>query len=170
MKKVLIVIYYSVFYNLPHSRFIPFMNKIRVFYLSKIMQIMACSKKSSVQNHVYIGNGTQVSIGKDCQINENVFIQGAKIGNNVMIAPNVAILNSTHKFDRFDIPMNEQGIEEVKNPVIENDVWIGRNVIILPGIKIGNGSIIAAGAVVTKDVKESSIMGGVPAKVIKKRN
>ncbi len=86
-----------------------------------------------------------------------------------MIAPNVSILNSTHKYEQVDIPMIEQGEETNLNPVIEDDVWIGRNVVIMPNIKIGKGSIIGSGAVVTKNVEPYSIVGGVPAKLIKKR-
>jgi len=55
------------------------------------------------------------------------------------------------------------------NPVIEDDVWIGRNAVIMPNVKIGKGSIIGAGAVVTKNVKAYSVVGGVPAKLIRKR-
>ena len=145
------------------------MNTLRVWYISKILGITPWNNKTSIQNNVYLGNGTQVKIGKECQINENVFIQGAEIGDYVMIAPNTAILNSTHKFERTDIPMCHQGAEKYINPVIEDDVWIGRNVIIMPGVRIGKGSIIAAGSVVTKNVEEYSVMGGVPARIIRKR-
>ena len=88
---------------------------------------------------------------------------------NVMMGPNVSIYTSNHKFDRTDIPMIKQGNSETKPVIIENDVWIGANVIILPGVTIHEGSIIAAGAVVTKDVECYTIVAGNPAKVIKKR-
>ena len=86
-----------------------------------------------------------------------------------MIAPNVSILNSTHNYQNIDLPLIMQGEEKNLNPVIEDDVWIGRNAVIMPSIKIGQGSIVGAGAVVTKDVEPYSIVGGVPAKFIKKR-
>jgi len=168
MRQIFIMLYYSIIFHLPNSRYLKPMNFIRVWYLSKLLKITPYNNKTSIQNNVYIGNGTQVKIGKECQINENVFIQGAEIGDYVMIAPNTAILNSTHKFDRTDIPMCHQGAEKYINPVIEDDVWIGRNVIIMPGVRIGKGSIIAAGSVVTKNVEEFSVMGGVPAKIIRK--
>ena len=74
-----------------------------------------------------------------------------------------------HAFDRIDIPMCEQGYLPEKTIVISDDVWIGGHVIILPGVHIGNGAIVGAGAVVTKDVPQYAIVGGNPAKVIKYR-
>jgi len=164
-----ILFYYLFISKLPHSRYLKICNKIRILYVSKVLKIFEYHNENYFENNIYIGNGKNVKIGKYCQINENVFIQGATIGSYVMIAPNVSILNSTHNFDRIDIPMIEQGAVKQDNPIVEDDVWLGRNVTILPGIKIGKGSIVAAGAVVVKNVEPYSIVGGVPAKLIKKR-
>jgi maltose O-acetyltransferase len=90
------------------------------------------------------------------------------IGNNVMMAPNVGIIAANHRFDRTDIPMKLQGIEE-NCVIIEDDVWIGYGAYILSGVKVGKGSIIAAEVVVTRNVPDYSIVGGIPAKVIKVR-
>lgn len=92
------------------------------------------------------------------------------IGKNVMMGPNVAIITENHRFDRMDVPIREQGYYDRKPVVINDDVWIGMRVIILPGVTVGKGAILAAGAVVTKDVPEYAIVGGNPAKVIKYRN
>ncbi len=86
-----------------------------------------------------------------------------------MMAPEVLILGGNHRFDRVDIPMMFQGNVEYGPVEIGNDVWIGSRVIILPGLKIGEGSIIGAGSVVTKDVMPYSIVAGNPAKLIKMR-
>lgn len=168
-KKIMIAFYYGFVSILPNSRYCSIFNKIRVWYISRVLNITRYDKNTKFQERVYIGDSTKVKIGKECQINEHVFIQGAVIGNYVMIAPYTAILNSTHKFERTDIPMCHQGEEKNLNPVILDDVWIGRNAIIMPGITIGEGSIIAAGSVVTKDVEPYSVVGGVPAKIIRKR-
>jgi acetyltransferase-like isoleucine patch superfamily enzyme len=130
---------------------------------------MRYDKRSKFQDHIYISNAKNVKIGKYCQINENVFIQGANIGDYVMIAPGVTIMNSTHNYDKLDVPMITQGDIKYNNTIIEDDVWIGRNVIIMPGMLIGRGSIIGAGAVVTKNIEPYAVVGGVPAKVIKYR-
>ena len=88
------------------------------------------------------------------------------IGENVMMGPEVVIYQQNHRYDNLDIPMGEQGYTPMESVIIGNDVWIGRRVMIMPGVHIGDGAIIGAGAVVTKDVAPYSIVGGVPAKVI----
>lgn len=85
-----------------------------------------------------------------------------------MISYNVHIRTDTHNYYNKNIPMIYQGHFE-KDIVIGDDVWIGFGAQILPGVKIGDGAIIGAGAVVTKDVEPYTIVGGVPAKIIKKR-
>ena len=142
---------------------------IRVWYISKVLKLISNDKQTFVENNVYLSKGEHIKIGSGCHINEYVFIQGACIGNNVMIAPNVAILSTSHNHQSTLIPIINQGETKPNPPVIEDDVWLGRNVIIMPGVVIGSGSIIAAGAVVTKDVKPFSVVGGVPAKLIKTR-
>lgn len=155
--------------HLPNSRYLGFTRYLRVFYLSKIMRVVKAGERASFENNVYIGGPGNVNIGKGCRINENAFIQAASIGNHVMIAPNVSLLANMHKFERNDIPMSKQGKVIGRKVIIEDDVWLGRNVIVMPGVIIGSGSIIAAGAVVTKNVEPFSVMGGVPAKLINKR-
>lgn len=74
-----------------------------------------------------------------------------------------------HVFDRTDVCMRLQGPTPYQRLTIGNDVWIGRRVMVMPGVRIGDGAIVAAGAVVTKDVPDYAIVGGVPAKVIRFR-
>lgn len=169
MRKLKLVIYYMLISKLPHSRFLKAANKIRCWYLSNVLKITEKGSLNFFEYNVYIGDASSLKIGANCQINENVFIQGAKIGSFVMIAPNVSILTKGHSFLDTEIPMVQQGDTEELIPEIENDVWIGRNAIIMPGVKIGKGSIIGAGAVVTKDVEPYSIVGGIPAKLLRKR-
>ena len=97
-------------------------------------------------------------------VNEKIII-----GKNVMIADFASIRDDDHRFDNVDVPMIEQGM--ATSPIIiEDDVWIGHGAIVLRGVNIGTGAIVAAGAVVTKDVPAYAIVGGVPAKIIKYRN
>lgn len=112
-----------------------------------------------------------ISLGDNSGIGENAWMlsDGITIGNDVMMGPDCMMFTSNHRTDNLDIPMWHQGFTEVKPIVIEDDVWIGARVIILQGVTIGRGSIIAAGSVVTKDVEPYSIVGGNPAKLIKKR-
>lgn len=86
------------------------------------------------------------------------------IGNNVMFAPRVCIFSATHPTDSF---VRNSGVEYGKPIVIEDDVWIGGNAVINPGVKIGKGSIVASGTVVTKNVPPNTIIGGNPGKIIR---
>lgn len=116
-----------------------------------------------ISRHIRIGNNSGIGI--------NARLTGPMIiGDNVMMGPDVMSYTQNHVTARIDIPMNEQGITEAKEITIQDDVWIGARSIILPGVCVGKGSVIAAGSVVTKDVNPYSIVGGVPAKLIKMRH
>lgn len=91
------------------------------------------------------------------------------IGNDVMMGPDCMIFTKNHCTSRIDLPMNQQGFTEEAPVTIEDDVWIGARVTILPGVCIGRGSVVAAGAVVTHSIPPYSVVGGVPAKIIKSR-
>lgn len=113
----------------------------------------------------YTDFGKNIKFGKNVFLNTGCSFQdrgGITIGNNVLIGMNVTIATLNHGFQL------ETRNTTYSSPVtIGDNVWIGSNVTIVPGVKIGNNSIIAAGAVVTKDVPENVVVGGVPAKYIK---
>ena len=90
------------------------------------------------------------------------------IGNNVLIGPNVVLRSNNHTFKSTKIPIISQGMTEGEI-IIGNDVWIGSNAVILPNCNIGDGAIIGAGAVVTSNIEPYTVVGGIPAKFIKKR-
>lgn len=107
-----------------------------------------------------------IKIGEGSIIGDNIFLDGRDkliIGNHVDIASSVMIYNSEHE-------INSEDFHAISAPVeIEDYVFIGPRAIILPGVKIGKGAVVAAGAVVTKDVPEYMVVGGVPAEVIGER-
>lgn len=109
--------------------------------------------------------GNNSNIGPYCYVGCSGYIE---IGNNVMISPRVSIYAENHTFSEADIVMKEQGVER-SAVIIEDDCWIAANSIILSGVRIGHGSIVAAGSVVSKDVPPYSVVAGVPAKVIRSR-
>ena len=121
------------------------------------------------------GEGTEsITIGNNVGMNSNVMLNadcGGQIiiGNNVLIGPNCVLRASNHEFSDVRIPIKAQGHRSGRI-IIEDDVWLGSNVVILPDVIGKTGAVIAAGAVVTKDVDSFCIVGGVPAKVIAKRN
>ena len=170
MHKLKLAIYYVIIQNLPHSRFWKASNWVRIWYLSKILKIMSYDQNSKFEYKIYISDAKHIKLGSFVRINENTFLQGeVKIGNYVMIAPNVSVYSKTHRHHDISTPMVLSGETQTKTVVIEDNVWIGINAVILPGIRIGQGAIVGANSVVTKDVEPFSIVGGVPAKIIRKR-
>ena len=119
------------------------------------------------------GGGGVIVIGHRVNLNTNVSvnasIQGAiHIGDDVIIGPNAVLRTSDHEAEAVDRPMRDQG--HVAGVItIESDVWIGANTTIVGGVRVGQGSVVAAGAVVVRDVEPYTIVGGVPARFIKKR-
>ena len=168
MKKIKLLLYYLFFSKLPNSWWPGgrFFNKLRV---ACVRSILPTGKNIKIQRSVYIGSGNNIVIGNNCQINELARLDNVSIGNNVMIARESIILGKMHESSAVDVPMNEQGVKEVKRTIIEDDVWLGLRVVVMPGVTISKGTIVAAGAVVTKDTEPFGIYGGVPAKLIKKR-
>lgn len=144
--------------------FIPFYF-IRNIYYKYILKIKL-GKGSSIHMGVFI-NRNKIEIGENTAINRRCYLDGRgsiKIGDNVSISPEVHLITADHDIESTDFKFKSSFI------VIEDYVWIGTRSIILPGVKLGKGAIIAAGSVVTKDVPEFNVYGGVPAKFIKKRN
>lgn len=112
----------------------------------------------------------EVSVGSNVYIGRRVSIYGkggVDIGDDVLIANDCTFLTRNHDFRRSE-KIYKQGFT-YKKIVVKNDVWIGTKVVVLPGVTIGEGAVVAAGAVVTKDVEPYTIVGGVPAKYIGKR-
>ncbi len=110
-----------------------------------------------------------LTIGDNTKLNPYVVIYGkTEIGSCVMIAPHVMIATGRHRFSERESPMLFQGCDDA-GVVIEDDVWIGAHAVILDGVRIGRGAIVAAGAVVRHDVRPWSIVAGVPARFQKER-
>jgi acetyltransferase-like isoleucine patch superfamily enzyme len=128
------------------------------------------NRKASISSNVRIKGKFEMGYGSS--VAQNCSISGEKagvfIGENVMIAPNVVIVAFNHGFDNIEIPMVKQTNNEAP-VIIENNVWIASNCTIGKGVRIGEGSIIGANSFVNKDVAPYSIIGGVPAILIRSR-
>lgn len=119
-------------------------------------------KGATFSRRLQLGNNS--GLGINCKIQGTV-----TIGDNVMMGPDVLIYTTNHEFKDKDMPMRMQGYQKEKPVIIGNDVWIGSRVIILPGVHIGDGCVIGAGSVVTKNVPAYCVCAGNPAKVVKER-
>ena len=166
-KKKIAYALYKIFASwLPESRRFKFAKGIRNFFGRKVLK--QSGKRINIEKGAMFG--PNVSLGNDSGIGVRCELYGeVHIGNYVMMGPEVIIYTSGHKFDDLEIPMGEQGFTPMKPVIIGNDVWIGRRVIIMPGVHIGDGCVIGEGAVVTKDIPPYSVVGGVPAKIIRTR-
>jgi len=130
--------------------------------------------------HIYrgtiieIGQGGSVLIDDHSHIqaycNIKGFLKSTIIGKNVQIAPHCGFSPYEHRFDDLAVDIRDQDITSAGDIVLEDNVWLGLHVLVLDGVTIGHGTVVGAGAVVTKDLPPDSVAVGVPAKVIRRRN
>ena len=132
----------------------------RRFFLGNHSVIESYCCINNAVGDVVIGDYTRIGI-------HNTIIGPVCIGSHVNLAQGITVTALTHNFEDKTKRIDEQGIT-TKPVIIGDDVWIGANAVILPGVTIGKHCVVAAGAVVTKDVQDNTIVGGVPAKEIKK--
>lgn len=163
--------YYLFWNKLPHST-VPHIGHTCEKFKYHICKCIfkKCGKKANIGKGARFGDGKFIEIGYNSSIGMNAKVpNNIVIGDNVMMGPNVTILSSNHDFERTDIPMTKQGYITYSPTVIEDDVWIGVNCVIMPGVNIKKGTIIAAATVLTKEFPEYSIVGGNPSKFIRSR-
>lgn len=172
MRILLLFIYYLFFKHLPATdNRLPYRQIVR-----KLRSLVGGALLDHVGRNVNIekgadfGTGRGITLGTNSNLGINCKVRGPlEIGEDVMMGPNCIIITSSHNHSSVETHMIYQGDTAIQKVIIEDDCWIGFNVIILPGVTIGKGSIIGAGAVVTKDIPPYSIAVGVPARVIKDR-
>jgi len=115
------------------------------------------------------GEGMEIEIGSNTHFAPYGVIYGPlKVGSNCAFAAHVVLASVGQGYSKVDIPMVKQPTQK-KEIIIEDDVWIGANAVVIGGVRIGTGSIVGAGSVVTKNVEPFSVVGGVPARLIRKR-
>ena len=167
LRTILCIVGFSFVRNLPPSYYWPFPwgKQLRRFWARGIIR---CGKQVNIEQGARFG--CMVTLGDYSGIGMRARLVGPiSIGNYVMMAPDVLIITVNHEFSDTETPMMFQGMADYEPVTIEDDVWIGERVIILPGVHIGKGSIIGAGAVVAKDIPPYSIAVGNPARVIRSR-
>lgn len=165
----------SLIKNIFGNKFISCVKKNNPFNRSKIKTLFikhkfkSFGKRSIISYTSILRQKENISIGSDTGIGEFVHIWGGgevQIGNRVLIASHVSITSVTHNYNSNDMRFSPV----IYKPItIKDDVWIGTHAAIMPGVNIGVGAVIGAGAIVTKDVPDKAIVTGVPAKIIKYR-
>ena len=132
---------------------------------SQLRSLKYSGLRTRLRSPVVIYHAESISVGSFVDIGENVVLRGAggiAIGDRVLIAAGAVITTVGHP-----LKLPRWGITVTKPVKIGDDVWIGANAVILPGVSIGSGSIVGAGAVVSRDVPADTVVAGVPARVIK---
>lgn len=163
-------LYYLVAARLPRKR-------SPLGFLGRAMRTWTCRSlfdhlgvDTNVDRGVYFGSGAGVSLGDRSGIGvESMVLGTVTVGDDVMIGPRCVVVSHEHLYDDVSRPMSAQGMSPDRPVVIGNDVWLGVGVTLLPGVRIGDGAVVAAGGVVTKDVEPGVIVGGVPARPIGRR-
>ena len=162
-----------------------FANLIRLgqgSYLDEGVYIHACPAGVEIGNNTLVMHGAVlhvynfrnlphagIHIGRDSLIGEYTVIRGqggVTIGDRVYTSPHTQIIAVNHVFDDRERPFIEQGIT-AQGILIEDDVWLGSAAVVTDGVRIGRGAVVAAGAVVTRDVPSHTVVGGVPARVLR---
>ena len=165
-EKILITLYSIFAKNLPKSAHSSIAKSLRKSFAKRILLYAGnninIEKGAMFNGQVSLGDDS--GIGVDCELNGPI-----TIGEKVNMGPEVVIYTRNHAFNRTDIPIQEQGYGEYRPVKIGDDVWIGRRVMIMPGVTIGNGCVIGAGTIVTKSVPPYSIVVGSHGKVIRNR-
>ncbi len=147
--------------------------KIRYFrYLINKRRLKHCGDRVIFASGVKLFTPKEISIGNNVRIGANSLLSGQggiTIGNNIAFGPEVLIWSANHNyFQPSELPYDRT---YKKRPVIiEDNVWIGARASVIPGVRVGEGAVVALGAVVTKDVPKCAVVAGNPAKIIKFRN
>lgn len=142
-------------------------NRLRCVILRHALPAFGAGNETD--SKIYVGDGSDVWIGGGCQINWGSRLTRVRIGDHVMVGPEVLVIGQLHRTESTSHPMVSQGAYTKPVTVIEDDVWVGARAIVMPGVRIGRGSIVGAGAVVTKDVAPFTVVAGVPARFVSQR-
>ena len=169
-RKLLILMYYGFARHIPYQP-LPgyrFGNWLRSWIAKHLFR--KTGKNIVIKHGAYFADGRNIVMGNYSQLGIDCKVENDLVmGDYVLMAPEIVIYSSMHEYIDVNVPVMLQGAGEKKPVIIGNDVWIGLRVIIMPGIKIGNHVIIGAGAVVTHDIPNYAVVGGVPARIIRYR-
>ncbi len=144
------------------------------------LDLLGCARMR-LGNGVRLGRGCRLwaadngrlEIGEDTALSPGVTVDASagfiRLGRQVAVGPGTVIRAADHRFDRTDVPIMRQG-HVYGEVIVEDDVWIAANCTITPGVRIGSGAVVGAGAVVTRDVPPLTVVAGVPARPLYRRD
>ena len=114
----------------------------------------------NVEQGAWFGSGAGIRVGDRSSIGKDARLMGpCTLGADVMMGPGCFVLSGAHNHSDLTVPMNTQGMAPDRPIVVEDDVWIGAAAVLLPGVRVGRGAIVAAGAIVTRDVEPYTVVG-----------
>lgn len=171
LQLICLALYYGIARHLPRTDAHLLGRPSQLFRAALCKHIFKrCGKNVNVEHGASFGSGKEVELGDNSGLGINCDVpSNVKIGNNVMMGPNCFILSQNHIIDDIHTPMRLQGFVKKGPTVIEDDVWIGRNVTFTPGRHVKHGTVIGACCLLCKDFPPYSIVGGNPAKLIRSR-
>jgi len=170
-RSVKFAVYYGIADKLPYSitaGFGPTAKRLRRWAARDLFD--QCGQGINIEKGAWFGSGRGVSIGDRSGLGLDCLVMGTlTLGRDVMVGPRCMFISETHRMDDLSRPMTSQGMAQDLPIVVEDDVWFGAGVIVLPGVRVGQGAVVGAGSVVTKDVPPYACVAGSPARILRFR-
>jgi maltose O-acetyltransferase len=164
-------VYYGVADKLPYSLtagFGPMAKRVRRWAAEDLFD--HAGGRINIEKGAWFGSGRGISVGDRSGLGLDCLVMGPlTLGRDVMVGPRCMFISQAHNTGDVSLPMTDQGMAEDRPIVVEDDVWFGAAVIVLPGVRVGHGSVIGAGSIITKDVPPFACVAGSPARVVKYR-
>jgi maltose O-acetyltransferase len=164
-------VYYGVADKLPYSLtagFGPMAKRVRRWAAEDLFD--HAGGRINIEKGAWFGSGRGISVGDRSGLGLDCLVMGPlTLGRDVMVGPRCMFVSQAHNTGDVSLPMTDQGMAEDRPIVVEDDVWFGAAVIVLPGVRVGHGSVIGAGSIITKDVPPFACVAGSPARVVKYR-
>lgn len=166
-----LVLYYGIADKLPYSP-TPILGSLSRGIRRRVTARLfdSASPDVNIERGAWFGSGKGLRIGAGSGLGLDCIIMGpVSLGENVMMGPRCLLVAWGHNTEDLTTPMSRQGMTPADPITVEDDVWLGAHVVLLPGVTVGTGAVVAAGSIVNKDVPPFAVVGGNPARVLRYR-